>query len=115
MTVIGLMLVEVLVLSTGYRCTRRRVSAAVHLPKSFIDSQEKTVEENTCQRRAKELERPAPKGNTKGWIHDRFEDTQSLQLISTRRSLFRPGLNNFRVGDDGRKRRKTGLIDWRIV
>lgn len=55
MTVIGLMLVDVLVLSTGYRYTRRRVSAAILLPKSFIDSQEKTVEENACQRRAKEL------------------------------------------------------------
>ena len=60
------MLVDVLVLSTGYCYTRRSVSAAVLLSKSFIDRQEKTVEEDICRRRAKELERPAPKGNAKG-------------------------------------------------
>ena len=66
MTVIGLLLVDVLVLPTGYCYTRRRVCAAVLLSKSPIDSQEMTVEENTRRRRAKELGHPAPKGNAKG-------------------------------------------------
>ena len=33
---------------------------------SAADRQEKTVEKDICRRRAKELERPAPKGNAKG-------------------------------------------------
>ena len=66
MTVIGLLLVDVLVLPTGYCYVRRRVSPAVLLPKSFIDRQEKKVEENTRRRRAKELGHPARKGSAKG-------------------------------------------------
>ena len=66
MTVIGLVLVDVLVLPTRHCYTRRRVSAAVSPSKVIYRQIEKIVEENISRRIAKELERPAPKGNAKG-------------------------------------------------